>query len=296
MATLVAAIGFGVASGVVIALGALGFTLQFGLSNVLNIAYGAFVTMAAFLGYVLVVSWGVNVWLAMALVGIAMGALTVFYYLTLIRGLIRKRASLGSLAIATVAAGIFFEYLIVAITGPSVLSYGIQAAGTVHLWYVALPTTQAIIIVVAVALMLALHLLLTMTTLGRAMRATAVNRTLARSCGIRTERVTTTAWFISGVLAGVAGVALAMTTAAFDFTLGSTFLIVMISAAVVGGVGQPYGAMVGGLVIGLATQIGAAFWNPVYSDVIAFVLLVLMLLLRPTGLLGLQARRQDVAW
>ena len=295
MATFVAALGFGVASGVVIALGALGFTLQFGLSNVLNIAYGAFVTMAAFFGYMLV-SWGINAWLAMALVGIVMGVLTVLYYLTLIRGLIRRRASLGSLAIATVAAGIFFEYLIVALAGPAVRSYGIEGGHTLHIWYIALPATQAIIIVVAALLMLGLHLLLTMTTLGRAMRATAVNRTLARSCGIRTERVTTTAWFISGVLAGVAGVALAMTTAAFDFTLGSTFLIVMISAAVVGGVGQPYGAMVGGLLIGLATQIGAAFWNPVYSDVIAFVLLVLMLLVRPAGLLGLQARRQDVAW
>lgn len=295
MAILIAALGFGIASGAVIALGALGFTLQFGLSNVLNIAYGAFVTLAAFLGYGLVAA-GMSAWLAMAVVAVAMGVISVLYYLVLIRGLLRKGAGLGSLAIATVAAGIFLEYAILAVAGPSVRTYGIQSGATLHLGYITLPGVQGIIILIAAALMLGLHLVLTTTTMGRAMRATAVNRTLARSCGIRTERVTMGAWFLSGVMCGVAGVALAMTTAAFDFTLGSSFLIVMIAAAVVGGVGQPYGAMLGGILIGIATQVGSAYWNPVYSDVIAFVLLIIMLLVRPTGLLGVQARRQDVAW
>ena len=100
---------------------------------------------------------------------------------------------------------------------------------------------------------------------------------------------------ISGVLCGCTGVALAMTTVAFDFNVGSTFLISMIAAAVVGGIGQPYGAMLGGLIIGLTEQISAAYWDPAYSDVVAFGLLVVVLLVRPRGLLSLEARRHELA-
>jgi branched-subunit amino acid ABC-type transport system permease component len=291
---LVPAIGFGIASGAIIALGALGFTLQFGLSDTLNIAYGGFVTVAAFLGYVLV-RQGVNVWLTMAVVAIVSGALAAGYYEFLIRGLIRRGLRFSSLIIATLSAGIIVEYVVVFITGPAAVSYGSLAGGTIHIWEITLSTTQVVIIGVAGALMLALHLLLTLTTMGRTMRATAVNRTLARSCGIRTDRVTRGVWFISGVLCGCTGVALAMTTVSFDFTVGSTFLISMIAAAVVGGIGQPYGAMLGGLIIGLTEQISAAYWNPAYSDVTAFVLLILILLLRPTGLLSVEARRHELA-
>jgi branched-subunit amino acid ABC-type transport system permease component len=291
---LVAAIGFGVASSAMIALGALGFTLQFGLSNILNIAYGAFLTLAAFLGYVLI-NLHLDPWLVMALTGVVTGLLSVAYYQGLVRGLLQRGASLGSLVIATFAAGIALEYAIVAVFGPEVQSYGLQGGGTFHLWYITLSGLQVTLILVAAALMLALHLLLTRTTMGRAMRATAVNRTLARSCGIRTEFITQVTWFLSGVLCGIAAVALAMTTEAFDFTLGSTFLIVVIAAAVVGGIGQPYGAMLGGLIIGLTTEISAAYLSPAYRDVIAFGLLVAMLLLRPTGILGAQARRHNVA-
>lgn len=295
MSTLLAAIGFGIAAGAVIALGALGFTLQFGLSNVLNIAYGAFVTVAAFLGWYLI-SAGMNPWLALVVVALASALLSLAYYLTLVRGLLGRGVALGGMVIATVAAGLFIEYGVLAVAGPAVESYGVPSGATLHLGPITLPGLEGVVIVVAAALMVALHLILTRTTLGRAMRATAVNRTLARASGIATERVTQTAWLISGVLGGVAGFSLALTTSAFDYTLGSTFLIVMVAAAVVGGVGQPYGAMLGGLIIGVATQVSAAFWDPVYANVIAFVLLVAMLLIRPSGLLGLQARRQDVSW
>jgi branched-subunit amino acid ABC-type transport system permease component len=289
-----AAIGFGIASGAVIALGALGFTIQFGLSNTLNIAYGGFITLAAYLGYGLV-RMGVNPWLTMAVISLVTGALSVAYYTGLIRGLVRRNVGMVSIVVATVAAGIFIEYAVLAVAGPTVQSYGVGSGRSFHLWKIVLSSTQCIVIVVAAALMLGLHLLLRMTTLGKALRATAVNPTLARSCGIRTGRVTRAAWFLSGVLCGGAGVALAISTQAFDFTLGATFLISMISAAVVGGIGQPYGAMLGGLLIGITTELSAAYWNPAYSQVVAFGLLVVMLLVRPRGLLGGQAQRQAVA-
>lgn len=294
MHIFVAAIGFGIASGAVIALASLGFTLQFGLSNTLNIAYGGFVTLAAFLGYGLI-QLGLNPWATMAVIALATGVLSVLYYRGFIRSLIGRNIGLGPIAIATAAALIFIEYAIVAVVGTNVESYGLTSGRTLHLWDFVLSSTQVTIIVLALALMLAFQLLLRLTQLGRALRATAVNRTLARSCGIRAERVTMGAWLLSGLLCGASGVALAMTTQAFDFNLGSTFLILIIAAAVVGGIGEPYGAIAGGFVIGITTELSSAYWSPAYSDVIAFALLIAILLVRPTGILGGQARRRNVA-
>jgi branched-subunit amino acid ABC-type transport system permease component len=294
VSVFISAIGFGIATGAVIALASLGFTLQFGLSNTLNIAYGGFITLAAFLGYGLI-QLGLGPWPTMAAVAVITGILSVLYYQLFIRRLILRSVGLGPLAIATAAALIFIDYAIVAVAGTDVKSYGLTAGRTFHLWDFILSSTQATIIVLALVLMAAFQLLLRLTQLGRALRATAVNKTLARSCGIRAERITSLAWLISGLLCGIAGVALAMTTQAFDFNLGSTFLILIIAAAVVGGIGEPYGAIAGGFLIGITTELSAAYWSPAYSDVIAFLLLIMILLIRPTGLLGGQARRRNVA-
>lgn len=294
MATFIAAIGFGVASGAVIALGSLGFTLQFGLTNTLNIAYGSFVTLAAFIGYGLVLA-GLNPWLALVVVSLILAILSGLYYRGFIRNLIRRSIGFGQLAMATAAALIFLEYLIVLVVGPTTVSYGITSGRTIHLWDFTLDSTQVVIIILAAALMVGFHLILRLTRFGRALRATAVNRNLARACGIRAERVSIGAWMISGLLCGIAGVALAMTTQAFSYNLGLTFLIILIAGAVVGGIGEPYGAMLGGLIIGLVTQLTAAYWNPAYGDVTAFSLLIVALLFRPNGLIGGQAQRRSVA-
>jgi len=288
--TFISSIGFGIASGSVLALASLGFTLQFGLSNTLNVAYGAFVTLAAFLGYVLIALWGVNLWLAMAIVAVVIGVLSGAYYQGFIRNLIRRGAGMGPVTIATAAALIFIEYAIVSVAGPSVKSYGITTGRTYHFWDFVLSSTQLAIIALAVGLMLIFQVLLRVTQLGRSLRATAVNKTLARSCGIRVERVTSITWLISGLLCGTAGVALALTTQAFDFNVGSSFLILIIAAAVVGGIGEPYGAIFGGFLIGIATELSSAYFNPAYSQVFAFVLLVAVILIRPTGILGVKAK------
>lgn len=294
MSIFVSAVGFGIAAGAVIALASLGFTLQFGLSNTLNIAYGGFITLAAFLGYALI-QLGVGPWPTMAVIAIVTGVLSMAYYQLFIRRLILRSVGLGPLAIATAAALIFIDYAIVAIAGTAVKSYGVTSGKTFHAWDFVLSSTQLTIIVLALVLMIGFQALLRFTQLGRALRATAVNRTLARSCGIRAERITSAAWLISGMLCGIAGVALAMTTQAFDFNIGSNFLILVIAAAVVGGIGEPYGAIAGGFLIGITTELTAAYWSPAYSDVIAFLLLIVVLLVRPTGMLGGQARRRNVA-
>lgn len=294
MQLLIESIGFGVASGAVLSLGAVGFTLQFGISNLLNITYGAFMSVGAFLGLFLL-GLGFNIWLVLLLGGLMIGASSVAFNRGLITPLTRRGLRPFSLVIVSVSAGIVLEYLIVVVAGPATQSYGNLSGATLSFGDFILTTSQLIILAIAAVLMVALHLLLTRTQLGRAMRATSSNRTLAQSCGISTSQVSDIAWIISGTFCGMAGIALAITTESFDFTLGSVFLIPMIAAAVLGGVGQPYGAMVGGLVVGVATQVSAAYWTPAYESVIAFAILIVMLLVRPRGLFGSRSARRLMA-
>jgi branched-subunit amino acid ABC-type transport system permease component len=282
---IIEAIGFGIATGAVIALGAVGFSVQFGISNILNITYGSLMTLAAYVG-LLLIEHGVNAWLALVLGAAVVGVVSVVYHRALLAPLVRRGTRAIAMVIVTVSAGIILQYVIVSFAGPESHSYGEQSGSTLHLIGFTLSAGQVAIIVLTASLMLGLHLLLTRTTLGKAMRATSSNRTLARSCGISTDRVSDIAWFISGSLCGAAGVALAITTVSFDFSLGSLFLIPMIAAAVLGGIGQPYGAMLGGLIVGVSSELAAAVSNPNYKDVVAFMILIIMLLVRPRGLFG----------
>lgn len=285
MHLLVESIGFGIATGAVIALGAVGFSVQFGISNILNITYGALMTLAAYVG-LLLINGGVNAWLALGVSAVVVGVLSVIYNRMLLGPLINRGTPPVAMVIVTVAAGTILQYVIVAIAGPSSQSYGQQSGATLHFIGLRLSAGQVVIIVLTASVMLGLHLLLTRTTLGKAMRATSSNRILARSCGISTGRVSDIAWLLSGMLCGAAGVALAITTVSFDFSLGSLFLIPMIAAAILGGIGQPYGAMLGGLIVGVSSEVFAAVGNPNYKDIVAFAILLVVLLLRPRGLFG----------
>ena len=285
MQLFVEAIGFGVAAGAVIALGAVGFSVQFGMSNILNITYGSLMTLGAYVGLFLI-DRSVSPWVALAVSGAVIGAVSVVFHRVLLAPLVRRGTRAFALVIVTVSAGVILQYIIVAFAGPDAKSYGELSGQTFRLLGFVLTASQVTIIVITTVLMLALHLLLTRTHLGRAMRATASNRILAQSCGINTDLVSDLAWLLSGALCGAAGVALAITTVSFDFSLGPVFLIPMIAAAVLGGIGQPYGAMLGGLVVGVATELTAAYSNPEYSQVAAFAILIAMLLIRPRGLFG----------
>lgn len=285
MSLFVETLGFGIFSGCVIALGAVGFTVQFGISNVLNVAYGTFLTLGAYLGYVLNTQH-MNLWLSVLLIGLVVAALSVAFNRLLPKALMRRGAGFVTTLIATVWAGIAMLYVIILVAGPSAFTYSVTNGSTLMFGGFVLTTSQLLVIGGVIVLMVTYHVLLTRTQLGKAMRATSANPVVARSCGIPVDRVTDAAWFISGLLCGMSGVVLAATTSTFGSTLGTTFLIYMIAAAVLGGIGQPYGAMIGGLIVGISTQLVGAYSSPAYEDVAAFVILTLMLLVRPQGLFG----------
>ena len=118
------------------------------------------------------------------------------------------------------------------------------------------------------------------------MRATAANATLARTCGISTGRIIDLVWVITGALCGLAGTVAAMDSGSFAVSNGSEYLIVMLAAVVLGGAGQPYGAMLGAVLIGETTELSAAVLSPEYKQAVAFAILVVVMILRPQGLLS----------
>jgi branched-subunit amino acid ABC-type transport system permease component len=292
--TLLPAIGFGLVTASILAVAGVGFTLQFGVTNILNLAYGDIMTAAAFIAY-LVTSAGVSVWLALA-AGAAFGAVfSVLLNRALYTPFVRHGTRLFGMIIVTISVSLIVQNGLQAIFGASFFSLKMARPAPIHVAGMVFTTVQFAIIGIAVAAMLLIHLLLRYTKLGKAMRATASDPELARNCGIATDRVIDLAWALSGSLCGLAGVILVMNVTAFTDTTGSQFLIPIIAVAVLGGIGQPYGAMLGALVIGIASEVAAAVINPDYKNVVAFVILVIVLLVRPQGILSEIATRKEVA-
>ena len=159
---------------------------------------------------------------------------------------------------------------------------------TISLGGLVLTTVQLTIIGIAIVVMAGVHVLLRYTRLGKAMRATAANRMLARSSGIRAGRVIAITWAMTGALCGLAGTVFAIDIGTFDSSSTDIFLILILAAVFLGGPGNAYAAMLGALVIGLITEISAAYIQADYKYAVAFVILLAMLAVRPSGLLGVK--------
>ncbi len=282
---VVTSVGFGFVSAAVLALAAVGFTLQFAVTNVLNLAYAAVMTVSMYAAYALNSS-GVTIWVA-ALAGIAAGALLSVALNAIVYTPFQRRGS-SPIAMVIVSLGmtLILEFGTQALEGATNVSYQMSQGAAVKLGSIELTVVQLVIIGLSLVVMLLVHALVRYTKLGKAMRATAANPDLARNCGIRTRQVVLLTWLISGALCGLAGVTFAMDSGTFGATSTDLFLVLVLAAVFLGGPGQPYGAMLGALVIGLATEVSAAIIVPDYKDVIAFLILLAMMAVRPTGLLG----------
>ena len=288
MSVFVASIGFGLVTAAVLALASVGFTLQFAVTNVLNLAYGGVMIVAAYAAYALN-NAGVTVWLA-AIAGIAVGAVASVVLNTVIYTPFQRRGA-SPIAMVIVALGmtLILTFGTQALAGPTNVSYSMSQGATVKIGSIELTVVQLVIIALSIVVMLLVHALIRYSRLGKAMRATAANRSLARNCGIRTDRVVMATWLISGALCGLAGVTFAIDSGTFGATSTDVFLVLILAAVFLGGPGEAYGAMLGALVIGLATEVSASVIVSSYKDVIAFVILLAMLTVRPNGLLGARA-------
>jgi branched-subunit amino acid ABC-type transport system permease component len=178
------------------------------------------------------------------------------------------------MVIVSLGMTLIIEFGLQAIVGGTNVSYTMSQGPTVRAGGLVLTAVQFVIIGLAVVVMAAVHGLLRYTKLGKAMRATAANRSLARNCGIRADRIVTATWAITGALCGIAGTVFAINNGSFGATSADLFLVVILAA----------------VIIGLATEISAAYVTPSYKDVIAFLVLLIMMAVRPGGLLGAAAQ------
>lgn len=275
-------IAFGLFSASLLAIGAVGFTLQFAVTNVLNFAYGALATSGIFIEYGLRFV-GAPWWIA--LLGAMVGGSAISWSLGvgIVAPYVRRGTSLFGMAMATIGVALIVQFGLEAIEGPIVYTLP-EGPVEVHFLTLTMSLQQLGIIGLAIVVMLAVHGLLRYTRLGLAMRATAAQPTLARVSGISTSRVRAMAWIVSGSLCGLSGALLGLSVGAFSSTTGNAFFITIIAAATVGGIGKPYGAMLGAVIIGLVTETAAYFVSPADNDVFAFVVLILVLIVRPRGL------------
>jgi branched-chain amino acid transport system permease protein/neutral amino acid transport system permease protein len=288
MSLFLASLGFGLVTAAVLAIAAVGFTMQFAVTDVLNLAYGAVMIGSAFVAYWLNQA-GVNVWLGLLVAAVAGAVASVLLNRGIYAPFQRRGSAPITLVIVSLGMTLIIEFGLQAIVGGTSVSYTMSQGPTVKAGGLVLTTVQLVIIGLSVVVMAAVHGLLRYTKLGKAMRATAANRSLARNCGIRTDRVVTVTWALTGALCGVAGTVLAINDGSFDATSADLFLVVILAAVFLGGPGQAYGAMAGALIIGLATEISAAYINPSYKYVVAFGVLLIVMAVRPGGVLGATA-------
>ncbi len=286
MSVFLSSLGFGLISAAVLAIATVGFTMQFAVTNVLNLAYGSVMINSAFVTYYLNYHAHLNAWVAM-IGGVFTGAVASYLLNRFVFTPFQRR-NLLPITIVIVALGVDLcgTFGLQAIIGGSYFSYKQSLGREIHFWGMYFSTLQLIIMGICVVVLGLIHWLLKYTRLGKAMRATSANPNLARNSGVRTQRVISSTWLISGALCGLAGTVFAMNTGVFDATSAQLYIVLMLAAMFLGGPGSAYGAMIGAVTIGVATELSAGYFNPQYKEVIAFVVLLGMLTFRPYGLFG----------
>lgn len=286
MTLVVASLGFALVTAAILALAALGFTLQAGMTNVVNLAYGDTMTAGAFGALVGQTTLHLPVWPALAFGAVVAAVISWLMNRFVIAPFVRRGTRSFQMMLVTFALGIILEYIIVFKWGDLFYSYaslsnGVFSAGSFVLTY-----EQIVIIAVAAVLLICFHLMVRYSKMGRAMRAMADDKELARACGVNVTLLTDIVWLMSGALAGIAGVALAIDAGSFSELLGVNFLLVVVAAAILGGAGEPYGAMAGAVVVGFAMEISAVWISDSYKEVVALVLLAAVVLIRPQGIVS----------
>jgi branched-chain amino acid transport system permease protein/neutral amino acid transport system permease protein len=293
MDVLAPAVGFGVIGGSILAIAALGFTLQFGVTNVLNLAFGEVMISAAYLAW-LADDAGLPIWVALVIAAVTGAILSFVLNRLLYMPFIRRGIGLFGMIIVALAVSLIAQNVLQIVFGARFYTLNLAPGPTYHVLGMVFTRTQVAIIVIAAISVLMIYLVLRRTRLGKTMRATAADPALARTCGIPTDRVIGAAWLISGALCGIAGVTFVVNLGSFQSTTGGEILVPIVAAAILGGVGHPYGAVLGALTVAIASELAAAVLDPAYKAAFAFVVLIAVLLIRPQGIFAEVAREKEV--
>jgi neutral amino acid transport system permease protein len=284
----------GIRFGLIVGLCSVGLSLIFSTTGLVNFAHGELVTFGALVAWLVnTMSSGPKLALVLAaIIGmIATGALGGALELGLWRPMVHRRSGASGRMLVSIGLALFLRYLYQVIFTGAPRSYRQYAAPSpVKIGPLEAPVRDYVIMGICLVVLLVVGAMLRRTRLGTAIRAVADERDLSSASGINVARVTLVVWIAGGMLAGLGGVLLAMGSQGVQWNMGFRLLLTMFAAVILGGLGNPYGAMAGGLVVGVASQV-STYWLP--SDLqfaVALVILILVLLARPQGILGVRER------
>jgi neutral amino acid transport system permease protein len=281
----------GLVTGSIIAIAAVGVSLVYGILRIVNFAHGDYLVFGAYVALAVNVAWGGHMVLAALAAVAATAILSVGLEFALWRPLRRKGAGVFSLFIAAIGLALVIRHVVFLVGEARPRRYDVDVFQVYELGPVRLSQSQLIAIAIATTAIILVGLMLARSGLGKAMRALSDNRALAAVAGIDVDRTVVLTWALAGGLAGIAGLLQALILNAFTPNFGFALLLPVFAAVVLGGIGSAYGALVGGLALGLVMEVST--WDglaggapPVYKPVVAFAALILVLLFRPQGVLG----------
>ncbi len=285
MADLLQLVVFGLVLGSILTLGAIGLSLTYGILKFAHFAHGDFMTLGAYFALSLVATAHLPLLLSIPLAAAATVVVAVLLDRLVYRPLRRTRPVI--LLIASVGVALMLRSAVQLIWGPNVQVYaqGIQLPYVIPFGEgaVRIKPDHLIIIGGALVLVSALHVFLQYTRVGKAMRAMSDNPDLARVTGIDTEKIVLWTWGIGIALAAVGGI-FAGLDAQLHPVVGWRLLLPVFAAAILGGIGRPYGAIAGGMIIGLAQELSTLVITPDYKPAVSFGIMVLVLIFRPRGI------------
>ncbi|MEO7007123.1 MAG: branched-chain amino acid ABC transporter permease [Terrimesophilobacter sp.] len=279
----------GIRFGALIGVTAVGLSLIFGATRLINFAHGELVTLGAVSAWVLNAS-GLHLLLAAAVSVVLVGAFSGALELGLWRPMRRRGVGLVSMFIASIGVALILRQLILMFFGGaprSYAQYSLQRAITVGPF--SITPRDGIILVLSLAVLSAVALMLTKTRIGTKIRAVADNRVLAEASGIDSERIGVLVWVLGGGLAAAGGIFYGLQELV-SWTMGLNLLLLMFAAVILGGLGSAFGAFIGAMVIGILAQVSTMFFDSELQVVWALGLMILTLLVRPQGILGKRER------
>ena len=272
----------GIAIGSILALAAIGLTLTYGILKLSNFAHGDFMTLGAYLTW-LINTAGLNIWFSMLLgaIGTIIAMLVAEYLLW--RPMRDRRASDTTLIIISIGLALFIRNGILLIYGGSNQQYQLPVVRALEFGDLRIAYYRLVVVGLAIAAIIALHLILKNTKIGKAMRAVADNIDLARVSGINVERVVLWTWIITGTLTAFAGAMYGL-IAVVRPNMGWFLILPMFASVILGGIGNVYGAIAGAFIIGIAQELSVPLLGSEYKLGVALAIMILILLFRPQGL------------
>ncbi|OKY79073.1 MAG: Branched-chain amino acid ABC-type transport system, permease component IlvH [Candidatus Methanohalarchaeum thermophilum] len=276
---------FGIVTGSIIALGAIGLSMIYDILDLVNFAHGDFMTLGAYLTFLFNVSLNLNLILAAALGIILTGVISLILDKIMWKKLRDKGAGSITLLITAIGLALVIRNLIVFQWGGSNVGFDLPLSQNLNFHGIMISTSGVLTVVVAALLMIALDLILRKTKIGKAMRALSDNKNLARITGINVDNIILWTWGIGTSFAAVGGVLYGLNTVIRP-DMGWFLLLPIFAAVILGGIGNPYGAMVGGLIIGISQEMSTIILPSSYKIAVSFVILILVMLIKPEGIFG----------